>query len=64
MTGLDFDRRAVNDVHDAATKQKKLSKEATAKEAEAKAAAEAEEQAKLDAKAAEVAARHELPKFL
>ena len=33
--------------------------EAVAKEAEAKAAAEAEEQAKLDAKAAEVAARHE-----
>ena len=60
MTGLDFDKRAVNDIHDAAAEAEEAKlKEQAAADAAAKAEAEAAEQAKLDAKAAEVAARHE-----
>lgn len=60
LTGLDFDRRAVNDIHDtkAEEEEAKLAEE-TAKAAEAEAAKKAAEDAKLEAKAAEVAARHE-----
>ncbi len=60
MTGLDFDRRAVNDVRDVeAEKAEAEAKAAAAAEAEAKAAEKAAEDAELEKKAAEVAARHE-----
>lgn len=60
LQGLDFDKRAVNDIHDVAAEAEEAKlKEAVAKEAEAKASEAAAEQAELDAKAAEVAARHE-----
>ncbi len=60
MTGLDFDRRAVNDVRDVeAEKAEAEAKAAAAAEAEAKAAEKAKEDAELEKKAAEVAARHE-----
>lgn len=60
MTGLDFDRNAVNAIHDRAAEEE----EAKLKEEAAKAAIEAEEakkaeEAQLEAKAAEVLARHE-----
>ncbi len=60
MTGLDFDRDAVNAVHDKTAE----AEEAKLKEEVAEAAAEAEEakkteEAKLEAKQAEVVARHE-----
>jgi large subunit ribosomal protein L19 len=60
MTGVEFDRDAVNTVHDAAlvAEEAKL-KDETAKEAAAKAEEKAKEGAELEAKAAEVAARHE-----
>lgn len=60
MIGLDFDRQAVNDVRDAAAEaeEEKLKEEA-AKAAEAEAEAKAAEEAKLEAKQAEVLARHE-----
>lgn len=60
LTGVDFDRSAVNDIRDEAAEaeEAKLAEE-TAKAAEAEAAKKADEEAKLDAKAAEVAARHE-----
>jgi large subunit ribosomal protein L19 len=63
LTGLDFDRRAVNEIHDEAAEaeEAKLAEE-VAKTAEADAAAKAAEDAALDAKAAEVAARHEATK--
>jgi large subunit ribosomal protein L19 len=60
MTGVDFDREAVNAVHDAAAEAAEAAaKEAVAKEAEAKAEEKAAEQAELDAKAAAVQASHE-----
>jgi len=60
MTGVDFDREAVNKVVDkkAEAEAAKLAEE-TAKAAEAEAAKKGEEEAKLEAKAAEVAARHD-----
>lgn len=59
LTGLDFDRRAVNDVRDEAAEAEEAKlKEAAAAEAAAKADAAAAEQAEQDAKAAEVEARH------
>lgn len=63
LTGLDFDRRAVNEIHDEAAEaeEHKLAEE-VAKAAEAEAAAKAAEDAALEAKAAEVAARHEAAK--
>ncbi len=59
MTGVDFDKEAVNAVHDekAEAEEEKLHDQAEAKH-EAEAAKKAEEDAKLEAKAAEVAARH------
>lgn len=60
LQGLDFDRQAVNNIHDAeAEKAEADAKAAVAAEAEEKAAEEAAKQAELDAKAAAVAARHE-----
>lgn len=59
LTGLDFDRRAVNDVHDAAAEAEEAKlKEQAAEEAAAKAETEAAKQAEQEAKAAEVEARH------
>jgi large subunit ribosomal protein L19 len=63
LTGLDFDRHAVNNVEDvAAEKAEAAAKAAVAAEADAKAADKAAEEAALEAKAAEVAARHEASK--
>ena len=60
LTGVDFDRAKVNAIHDdAAEAAEEALKAEAAKEAEAKAEAEAKEAAKLEAKAAEVQARHE-----
>jgi large subunit ribosomal protein L19 len=60
LTGLDFDRQAVNDVHDAeAEKAEEEAKAAVAAEAEAKAAEKAQADAELEAKAAAVEASHE-----
>lgn len=63
LTGLDFDRRAVNEIHDEAAEaeEAKLAEE-TAKAATAAEAAKAAEEAEREAKAAEVAARHEASK--
>ena len=59
LQGLDFDRRAVNDIHDAAAEAEEAKiKEQAAVEAAKKADAEAAKQAELDAKAAAVEARH------
>jgi len=60
MTGVDFDREAVNAVHDEAleAEEAKLHEEA-AKEAAAKAEEKAKADAELEAKAAAVQARHE-----
>lgn len=60
MAGVDFDREAVNAVHDevAEAEEAKLKEEA-AKEAAAKAEAKAAEEAKLEAKAAAVLASHD-----
>ena len=60
MTSLDFDRTAVNAVatKEAEEEEKKLHEEAE-KAAAAKAAEKAAEEAELEAKQAEVAARHE-----
>lgn len=60
MTGVDFDREAVNAVHDEdlEAEEAKLH-EAKAAEAATKAEAKAKEQSELDAKAAAVLARHE-----
>lgn len=59
LTGVAFDRDAVNVIHDekAEAEEEKLH-EQVAKEAEIKAAKEAEEQAKLDAKAEAALAAH------
>jgi large subunit ribosomal protein L19 len=60
MTGVDFDREAVNSVHDkkAEEEEAKLAEE-TAKAAEAEAAKKAAEEAELAAKAEAVKASHE-----
>lgn len=60
LTGVDFDREAVNTVRDAAAEaeEEKL-KEETAKAAEAEAAKKAEEGAKNEAKVAEALAQHD-----
>src|SRR5438105_6907222 len=53
MTGLDFDRKAVNEIHDtAAEAEEEKLKEEVAKAAEADAAKKAEEEAKTEAKVA------------
>ena len=60
MTGIEFNREAVNAVHDrAAEAEEEKLKEETAKAAEAEAAQNAKEEAKLEAKAAEVVVRHQ-----
>lgn len=60
MVGVDFDREGVNAVHDiAAEEEEEKLKLETAKAAEAEAAKKVEEEAKLEAKAEEVVARHE-----
>lgn len=60
LTGVDFDRDAVNTVRDeAAEAEEEKLKEEQAKAAEAEAAKKAEEEAKQEAKAAAVQARHE-----
>ena len=60
MTGVDFDREAVNAIHDkkAEAEEAKLAEE-TAKAAEAEAAKKAAEEAKAEAKVAEAVAKHE-----
>ena len=59
LTAKNFDRAAVNDVHDAkAEAEAERLKEEAAKEAAAKQAEKDAAQAELDAKAAEVEARH------
>jgi large subunit ribosomal protein L19 len=60
MTGVEFDRDAVNAVHDAALEAEEVKlKEEVAKEAAAKADEKAKEEADLEAKAAAVQASHE-----
>ncbi|HET9098080.1 MAG TPA: 50S ribosomal protein L19 [Candidatus Saccharimonadales bacterium] len=60
MTGVDFDREAVNSVHDAALEAEEAKvREEKAAEAAAKAEEKAKEEAELQAKAAEVEARHQ-----
>ena len=60
MTGVGFDREAVNAVHDEALEAEEAKlHEQKAAEAAAKAEAKAAEQAELDAKAAAVLASHE-----
>ena len=60
MSSLAFDRDSVNSVHDrAAEAEEEKLKEESAKLAEAELAKKAAEDAKLEAKAAEVLARHE-----
>jgi len=60
LTGLDFDKRAVNNIHDEAAEAEELKlKEQVAAEAAAKIEAEAAKQAELDAKAEAVKASHE-----
>lgn len=60
MTGIEFDREAVNAIHDeqAEAEEEKL-KEETAKAAEVEAAKKAEEDAKAEAKAQAAIAAHE-----
>lgn len=63
LTGLDFDKQAVNDVRDlAAEKAEEEAKAVVAAEAEAKAAEKAAEDAELAAKQAAVEAAHEASK--
>jgi large subunit ribosomal protein L19 len=60
MTGVDFDREAVNSVHDDALEAEEAKlHEQNATEAAAKAEAKASEDAELEAKADAVQARHE-----
>jgi AAA+ ATPase superfamily predicted ATPase len=60
MTGVEFDRDAVNAVHDAALEAEEAKlKEEVAKEAAAKADEKAKEDAELEAKAGAVQASHE-----
>jgi large subunit ribosomal protein L19 len=60
LTGVDFDRDAVNTVHDvAAEAEEEKIQEEVAHAAEAEAEAKHEEEAKLEAKADEAIAKHE-----
>jgi large subunit ribosomal protein L19 len=60
MTGVDFDRDAVNSVHDEALEAEEVKlHDQNAAEAAAKAETKAAEGAEMEAKAAEVQARHE-----
>ena len=60
LTGVDFDRRAVNDIRDhEAEEAERLAKEEAAKQHEIEAAEKAEEQAKEEAKAEAALAAHE-----
>jgi large subunit ribosomal protein L19 len=60
MTNVDFDRRAVNDVHDAAAEAEEAKlKEQVAAEAVAKADEKAKAEAAQDAKVAEAVAKHD-----
>ncbi len=60
LTGVEFDRRAVNDVRDEAAEAEEAKlKEQVAAEASAKAAEKAAAEAELDAKAEAVKASHE-----
>jgi len=60
MTGVDFDREAVNAVHDAAAEAEEAKlKEQAKEEAAAKAEEKAKEGAELEAKQAAVEARHQ-----
>lgn len=60
LTGVDFDRETVNNVHDEAAEAEEAKlHEQNAAEAEAKATEKAAEAAANDAKAAEVLARHQ-----
>lgn len=60
MTGVDFDREAVNSVHDAALEAEEAKlREEKAAEAAAKAEEKSKQEAELAAKAAEVEARHQ-----
>lgn len=60
LTGLDFDRTAVNEIRDLeAEKAEAEAKAAVAAEAETKAAEKAAEEAELEAKAAAVEASHQ-----
>ena len=63
LLGLDFDRRAVNEVHDAAAEaeEEKLKAEVAA-QAEAEAAKKAEEDAKNEEKFEAATAKHDEPK--
>lgn len=59
LKNVDFNREAVNDVHDEKAEVESIRlKELAKAEAEAKAAQKAKEEAELEAKAAEVEARH------
>lgn len=60
LTGLDFDKRSVNDIHDAAAEAEEVKlKEQVAADAVANAEAKEAEQAELDAKADAVQASHD-----
>jgi large subunit ribosomal protein L19 len=60
LTGVAFDREAVNTVHDEAAEAEEAKlKEETAKAAEAEASKKAEEDAKLEAKAQAALAKHD-----
>ena len=60
MTNVEFDRRAVNDVHDAAAEAEEAKlKEQVAAEAAAKAEEKAKAEAAQDAKVAEAVAKHD-----
>jgi large subunit ribosomal protein L19 len=60
MTGVEFDRDAVNAVHDEAAEAEEAKlKEQAAEEAKAKAQEKAKEESELEAKAAAVEARHQ-----
>lgn len=60
LSAVDFDRKAVNDIHDeAAEAAEREAKEAVAAEAAAKAEAKAAEEAAREAKAAEALAKRE-----
>lgn len=62
MTGVDFDREAVNAVHDAAAEAEEAKlKEEAAKAAEAKAEEKAAEEAETQAKVEAAVASHETP---
>lgn len=63
LTAVDFDRKSVNDIHDAkAEAEAERLKEAARLEADAKAAEKAAAEAELEAKAAAVEAAHQAEK--